>query len=502
MIEEAIAVEAIAIATTYCKLLLVNFKMLAAIDRSQWRQQILRRPPVATTADRKPGDDDQSLVYFDWQQHWEAVRPLFERTDVRFAAAQGVQGRRGCKYCAEYFPNRKPGVNEGAGYYERWPISSTDGCEGKLFPLLLSHDGQDVGGDGSQKTELAFSWMPDAMAAEMILEESVRRDDASSNDENFDDDWEAERKTQEQCKRWLTNELDDARLLYGGDRLWHPYMALTFKLAQILAPSGAILELRVRPLSKSSYLASLPAERRNNTLMEWWWYGKVDWTHGPPDAIGNFQQVEWYNDADCVDVRNNVVYTLDPVYFTPDAPPAEEHVGDKVLVRKWVKDGGIPPFVVGWLRFRKDLPLEVVRLVQSHLLGRDVMVIPHWLGYADATETNWKGMRTRPVTEVRCDCDYILNGHTSDCDTEQTIEKELASAINSSYGMKESTSWFFGTPLSQEQIKCHAEKLLLEQKELVGKVFGAEHHGQLIDKVKERVSMGGHLSLSCSTYFR
>jgi hypothetical protein len=80
-------------------LFLFNFNMLDAIDMSKWRQQILRRPPVATTADRKPGDDEESLVYFDWQQHWEAVRPLFERTDVRFAAAQGVQGRQTCKYC-------------------------------------------------------------------------------------------------------------------------------------------------------------------------------------------------------------------------------------------------------------------------------------------------------------------------------------------------------------------------------------------------------------------
>jgi hypothetical protein len=46
------------------------------------------------------------------------------------------------------------------------------------------------------------------------------------------------------------------------------------------------------------------------------------------------------------------------------------------------------------------------------------------------------------------------------------------------------------------QIKHHAEKLLLKQKELAGKVFGAEHHRQLIDKVKERMSMGGYL-LNC-----
>jgi hypothetical protein len=267
---------------------------------------------------------------------------------------------------------------------------------------------------------------------EMVLEERARLD------ENEEDWWDAERKIEEQCKRWLTNELDDARLLYGGDREWHPYMALTFKLAQILAPSGAILELRVRALSKSSYLASLPAERRNSLMGYLWWEGKVDWTHSPPDAI-DFRQ-EWYNDADRVDVRNNVVYTLDPVYFTPEAPPAKEHLGDKVLVRKWVKDGGIPPFVVGWLRFRKSLPVEVVRLVQNHLLGRDVMVIPHWLGYADATETNWIGLRIRPVTQVRCDCDYEMNGHTADCDTEQTIEKELARAIFSSCGENFSTS--------------------------------------------------------------
>ena len=128
------------------------------IDISKWRQQLLQRPPVATTPDRNPGED--SLVYFDLQHHWQEVRQLFERTDVRFAAAQGMRGRRACPPCSEY-SSRSAGITT-SEYSECWPIHNTDGCDGRVFPLFLSHHGRDVGwGGGSYKAELAFSWMPD-----------------------------------------------------------------------------------------------------------------------------------------------------------------------------------------------------------------------------------------------------------------------------------------------------------------------------------------------------
>ena len=145
--------------------------LLANVDREAVKSDLLLRPRVSTTADRHgtSGDLHHELVYFDWQQHWSSVKMLFQRTDVRYSACQHVQGRHRCKYCTEYWFETQKATRW--DHQPFWPPLETDGCQGKVFPLLLDHDGQDIGGDGSAKTDLALSIMPDAMADRLIQEQ-------------------------------------------------------------------------------------------------------------------------------------------------------------------------------------------------------------------------------------------------------------------------------------------------------------------------------------------
>ena len=138
---------------------------------------------------------------------------LFQRTDVRYSACQHVQGRHRCKYCTEYWFETQKATRW--DHQPFWPPLETDGCQGKVFPLLLDHDGQDIGGDGSAKTDLALSIMPDAMADRLIQEQLDELDELEGDDEDedgFEADFDVMAKYQDKCKAWLATELDDARL--------------------------------------------------------------------------------------------------------------------------------------------------------------------------------------------------------------------------------------------------------------------------------------------------
>lgn len=404
---------------------------LASIDRERVREQILLRPLVATTADRPTGWHSrqtrqsprlwqQHLVYFDWQQHWSSVKALFERNvSVRWAACQHISGWNGNRRCC----SEKWGTA-----FTRWPPSCGPGPTiramsdaPKFFPLLLQCDSCDLGGNGCESAELAFSIMPDAMAAELLQRQQVELS-AVMDDEYWDEDavFQIGRYYECECQNWLESELDDSRLLSTGLMPMHAgLMPLMFRLAQLLAPHGAVLELRVAPRPTGDKLARLEAMRDPGlTVMV-----EDSWT-----------------DAAAVDVTNQVVYTLAPDYFQRSCPPAAAFIEGKELVRRWCKDGGIPPRAYAWLRFRRDLPLEVVRMVQARLEGTETMDIPRWLDYADATKTNWCEPRelrhlceavrclqsacVLPLVSCRRAC-HPGHGHTAACDVQHAIERRL-----------------------------------------------------------------------------
>jgi hypothetical protein len=388
--------------------------LLANVDREAVKSDLLLRPRVATTADRHgiSGDLQHELVYFDWQQHWSSVKMLFQRTDVRYSACQHVQGRHRCKYCTEYWFETQKATRW--DHQPFWPPLETDGCQGKVFPLLLDHDGQDIGGDGSAKTDLALSIMPDAMADRLIQEQLDELDELEGDDEDedgFEADFDVMAKYQDKCKAWLATELDDARLLFSGYSLWHRgLMPLTVRLAQLLAPPGAILELRVTPRP------STPGVMRATGV-----------SRGTPSCVAK----EAWESAAVVDVTNQIVYTLDAAYFSAQCKPAHQFIEGKETVRRWLKDGGIPFAAYCWLRRR--LPLELMREIQAQLLGRDVMPIPKWLDYADATATNWLPPRRLSYLQEAwsphdclCKC-HPAEGHIALCDTYRTMDAELVS---------------------------------------------------------------------------
>ena len=212
--------------------------MLDGIDRQRVRNQILPRPLVATSADRPNGSQirhssrQAHLVYFDWQQHWSSVKVLFERTDVRWAACQHVSGWHTCHFCAE---------QHGSAF--TWPPADSPRGPPKVFPLLLEHDDCDLGGDACQSAELAFSIMPDAKAQELIQRQRAELSSVAKDDDS-EAVFEIVRKYQLECKDWLATELDDARLLSTGLSGIHTrLLPLTFRLAQLLAPWGAVLEV-------------------------------------------------------------------------------------------------------------------------------------------------------------------------------------------------------------------------------------------------------------------
>jgi hypothetical protein len=346
---------------------------LAGIDIDEARRRVLLRPPVPTTAEFQGLPD--APVLFDWQQHWERIRPLFDRADVRWAAVQHLtlHPLGPCPFCRESWlkgdaftafslTGQMDGVHE-------WRPGLDDGCCGKVFPLLLGHDGQDVGSEGSEKAEFALGAMT-AEQREALIDEERAQLAPLGNDADFDDEFEIILEYRERCKRWLERELDDARLLCAGLSYGTPgsddhdcMLPLTFKLAQLLAPPGSQLELRVNPAVAG------------RTAFETSWRGSV-----------------------CLDTTNHVAYTLDPEYFHPECRTAQAFLADApTVVRRWAKDGGIPPLTFAWLRFRQGLPIEIVQLMQTHLLfGRDLLIlgppalganrhIPAWLGYVDAT---------------------------------------------------------------------------------------------------------------------
>ena len=342
---------------------------LSEINREAVRLKVLLRPHASTTSTPLPCGS-RSLVYFDWQQHWSLISSLFKRSDVRYAACQHIFGRRRCKYCDEYWIQEPFGCRDRS--VRRWPpLNERNGCDGMVFPLLLTHDRCDIGGEGSQKAQLAYALMPDEDALRLL---NAQRAELQGPFEDETDEFEVVRSYQEMCKEWLATNLNDARLLYAGQgstRGIHcKLLPLTFKLAQLVAPVGAVLELRVTtPAGKMSF----PDPDQ--------WFPRAD--SARLSRLQSAQQEAWES-AVVVDVARRIVYTLDCRYFESGCPAAPELVQGKATVGRWVKDGGIPALIYAWLRLRCHLPCDVVGLIQAQLMGRDLMRMPRWLGYADA----------------------------------------------------------------------------------------------------------------------
>jgi len=182
--------------------------------------------------------------------------------------------------------------------------------------------------------------MPDARANALIAEERAALLavlDAEAPD--VVNDFRA------RCTDWLVENFDDARLLYTGfDAAGHAGpLPLLFTLARLLAPAGALLELRVL------------CEPRK---------GRHPW-----------------EESLCYDRKHGIVYTLNEPYFSARCPSAAYMLcSAPVTVRRWAKDGGIPRLMYSWLRYRKELPLEVVQVVQELLdFGTDQMDVPELL---------------------------------------------------------------------------------------------------------------------------
>jgi len=275
--------------------------------------------------------------------------------------------------------------------------------------------------------------MPDAMADRLVkeqLDEMEALDTEAHEDDVFEARFEVICQYHDRCKTWLATELDDARLLFS---MWHHgLMPLTFRLAQLLAPDGAILELRVTPCPTDpgpsdppGVGAPPPLAREPDEPPEWME------VHPP-----RFVKEAW-DSAAVVDVTNQVVYTLDESYFSAQCLPAHQFIQGKQTVRCWLKDGGIPFAAYLWLRRR--LPLDLVRDIQAQLVGRDVMPIPKWLDYADATESNWLSPRRLsyfppgPSSMDAWSCHHCVSkchpadGHCAKCDAYHTIDEELVS---------------------------------------------------------------------------
>merc|ERR1711998_812409 len=107
-------------------------------------------------------------------------------------------------------------------------------------------------------------------------------------------------------------------------------LPLLFALVLQLAPAGAMLEVRVQ-----SGTDDQPTRTKPGIIF--------DRTHG-------------------------IVYTLEPSYFSHDCVPAEALLAEfDVVQHRWNKDGGIPLPMSAWMRFRKDVPLDVVRMLQAML---------------------------------------------------------------------------------------------------------------------------------------
>jgi len=244
----------------------------------------------------------------------------FDRRDVRRASLLSVnQPGFKCRFCNHTQLCIAANVE-----------SSADSANA-LFPLLLGHDGLDIGGDGSEKADFALGVMPDAQADSLIDEERralAELEDQSDTGAKFDiiGDFRS------RCTDWLESSFDDARLLFCGlDAAAHrSLLPLLYALVLQLAPAGAMLEVRVQ-----SDTDAQPTRAKPGLIF--------DRTHG-------------------------VVYTLEPDYFSHDCVPAQALLAKFGVVRhRWNKDGGIPLVLYTWMRYRKGVPLDVVRMLHARL---------------------------------------------------------------------------------------------------------------------------------------
>ena len=330
-----------------------EFSTLATSDRTAMAASIRLRPPVETTADRIPCEASPAPVFFDWQHAWSRVRPLLNRRDVRLASLQSVKYLDfDCQFCDH---TRSEVCSHGL----------------TMFPLMLGHDRVWVGGDGHLKADFAFGVMPNADADALIIEEERALAHLGEEEDEFDTRaYDVVGDLRSRCVEWLENNFDDARVLCdaidSGVHLGN--LPLLFKLAQHLAPAGAQLELRF-----------------SQALVE------DIWKLNLPDRMHCGVRRVW-GDGLCYDRTNGIVYTLCEDYFVdlsdyssalPEASVfLEEH---PIVGRRWNKDGGIPRLMFAWMRFRKGVPVDVVRVMQKFLgLGTDEIDVPDFLERASA----------------------------------------------------------------------------------------------------------------------
>jgi hypothetical protein len=326
--------------------------------------------------------------------------------------------------------------------------------------------------------------MPEATAAALVAEErqavadmQARPRPAVIPDDDFsDDENEAEIRTEsrQKCMDWLVENFDDARLLsssYHSDES----LPLTFKLAQKLAPLGAILELWVVKVEDPQFVWGVGEKRPR--------YGAPGGSGSAASAIdGATVREQAWQSFIVIDVTSKVVYSLDQKYFSRHCPSAHElatermnleqrfvradsittgggvgagaglleaaaegmaaeggtaddvpHIqhrwvrqklqygasapssseltqgrfldadqevfqtfARRVCARRWCKDGGINRGLFAWLRCRKDIPVTMIKNIQTYLgMGHDAIAIPEWLKYKEWPDTdNGKCRRT------------------------------------------------------------------------------------------------------------
>ena len=212
------------------------------------QRRLRLRPTARTTADRLlDGGLVNDLVFYDWQQHWSSVKPLFARTDVKWASLQLVSGRRESKYHGHEFRGPIFKESEDKDFFRiafpplagDWPPRVKPGVlQPGVFPVLMTSDGWEHGGDGYDKGEFAFAHMPQAersrllalekegyqrirAAMEAELSDELSGDETLSDYEtDFDERHDLAHEMFKHCVTWLVEQFDDCRLLYSGLDHW------------------------------------------------------------------------------------------------------------------------------------------------------------------------------------------------------------------------------------------------------------------------------------------
>lgn len=206
-------------------------ELVYALTPAQRRLRL--RPKANTTADRLlAGGLEDGLVFYDWQQHWSSVKPLFARTDVKWASLQLVSGLRKSRYHGDEFRSVYEEAEDGCcpkmicpPHAGDWPPHVEPGVhQSSVFPLLMTSDGWMHGGDGYEKGEFAFAHMPQAERDRLLLLEEERLEHSSMSDDETlstgDTEFDIAHASFMRCEKWLAEHFDDCRLLYSGLDRW------------------------------------------------------------------------------------------------------------------------------------------------------------------------------------------------------------------------------------------------------------------------------------------